>query len=205
MIRTRFTALLISATLLLPLSATAETTEAQTLSDLMSADEIQAMGLDQLSEKQRAQLMQWILRHSATATSEAEQPASAAPLVGASQVQEASVTATPEPAGKPAPTATAVAAAGPATAPAPVENYDTFGKSPPRSDEMHSRIVGSFEGWSGATRFELENGQVWQQRYETTWRTNMDNPEVIIRRHMLGLHRMEVVGTGKSVPVKRLK
>ena len=70
---------------------------------------------------------------------------------------------------------------------------------------MRSRIAGEFEGWSGATRFELENGQVWQQRYQTTWRTSLENPEVVITRHFLGLHRMEVVGTGQSVPVRRIK
>ena len=51
----------------------------------------------------------------------------------------------------------------------------------------------------------LANGQVWQQRYKTTWRTEMTDPEVIITRHLFGLHRMEVVGTGQTVPVKRIR
>lgn len=68
--------------------------------------------------------------------------------------------------------------------------------------EVVSRIVGDFDGWSGETLFRLENGQVWEQRLDGRYRYRGEpNPEVRIDRNWLGFFRMTVIGTGRTVGV----
>ena len=51
-----------------------------------------------------------------------------------------------------------------------------------------SRILGRFNGWSGDTVFQLENGQTWVQANgsDSLWLPTMENPEVEIRSAKLG-------------------
>ncbi len=169
------------------------------LSDLMSDEEITAMGLDKLSPEQQQSLVQWLLQKGGVPLA-AEQ---GEPARTTQTKDSAAATGTAMAASSSAQTDAASVAA--ASAPATSADVDNFGKPPPQPDEMRSRIPGTFTGWTGDSQFVLENGQVWQQRYDTRWKTELENPEVVITRHMLGLHRMEIVGTGKSVPVKRIK
>ncbi|TXS95954.1 hypothetical protein FV139_00115 [Parahaliea maris] len=194
----RFTSVVLATSLLCSAELIAQSGK---LTNLMSDQEMRAMGLDNLSGEQQDLLLQWILQRSGS-VADAEPEAIPSPTVteaqgvAANEPREASTSAQ------------AVAQSGTSAATAssqPTATYQDFGKARPLPDDMRSRILGKFEGWSGDTRFKLENGQVWQQRYKTTWRTEMDSPEVVITRHLLGLHRMEVVGTGQSVPVKRVK
>ena len=67
-----------------------------------------------------------------------------------------------------------------------------------------SRIVGEFNGWSGKTRFILENGQVFEQRRRGRWKITLHNPEVHIRKNLMGSFEMEVVSEEKSIGVRRL-
>ena len=69
---------------------------------------------------------------------------------------------------------------------------------------MTSRIVGEFNGWSGKTRFVLENGQIFEQRRPGRWKITLDNPEVHIRQNLMGSYEMEVVSQGRSIGVRRL-
>lgn len=79
-------------------------------------------------------------------------------------------------------------------------------KEAAEEQEIVSRITGDFKGWSGDTRFTLENGQVWQQRRRGNYRHTGDpNPEVRISKNFMGFYRLEVVETGKTVQVKRLR
>lgn len=74
--------------------------------------------------------------------------------------------------------------------------------------EVRSHIVGTFKGWKGNTKFVLENGQVWQQRNQksgTRWQANIDNPEVIIKTNLFGLHVLTIVDADKSTKVKRIR
>ncbi len=71
---------------------------------------------------------------------------------------------------------------------------------------IQSRLVGSFNGWDGDTRFELENGMVWEQSAPDTYRISaVESPRVTIRRGMLSGWRMQVEGYNKQVQVKRVK
>ena len=48
------------------------------------------------------------------------------------------------------------------------------------------------------------NGDVWEQRQSGTYITNLESPEVIIRKHRFG-YTMEVPAVNKKVHVKRIK
>lgn len=76
----------------------------------------------------------------------------------------------------------------------------------PDSRSVVSRIAGEFTGWSGSTRFELENGQVWQQDEATSLRgVRADSPVVTIEPAFLGSFRMRVDGFNQRVRVKRIQ
>lgn len=72
-------------------------------------------------------------------------------------------------------------------------------------DLIRSRIDGTFKGWrNNKTRFKLENGEIWEQRQSSTYITNLDSPQVIIKKRRFG-YTMEVPAIGRSVHVKRIK
>jgi hypothetical protein len=71
---------------------------------------------------------------------------------------------------------------------------------------IESRILGEFTGWKGGTKFNLENGQVWQQTERGSFKVRkMKDPEVVIRRGMLGSYMLKVEGYGTNVKVERIK
>jgi hypothetical protein len=80
-----------------------------------------------------------------------------------------------------------------------------FGK-PPEEVNTTSRIVshiqGVFHGWTGNTRFQLTNGQVWVQAGPGYYQTNMKSPKVIIKKLLIG-YILEV--NGKEVFVRRIQ
>ena len=190
-------ALAILLVIALPLAVHAE--PAGGLSGIMSQEDMAEMGLDKLSPEEQEKLADWIRQNQGQATKPSASAATASAVPAA-----ASTTTAPQASAPATPTTAAPEPATVATAPTQAD-VDNFGKPAPQADEMRSRIPGTFTGWNGSSQFVLENGQVWQQRYDTKWKTELENPEVVITRHLLGLHRMEVVGTGKSVPVKRIK
>jgi hypothetical protein len=66
---------------------------------------------------------------------------------------------------------------------------------------VKTRIAGEFRGWSGDTLFQLENGQVWRQRLPGRWVTLKNNPEVEIKKNLLGFWVMRVIDGGMSIGV----
>lgn len=70
---------------------------------------------------------------------------------------------------------------------------------------IKSRVVGRFDGWSGDTIFELENGQIWQQRLSGRYGNRLENPSVTIKRNRFGFYTMEVDETGRRVGVKQIR
>jgi len=71
--------------------------------------------------------------------------------------------------------------------------------------DIHSHIKGVFTGWHGETKFYLQNGQVWQQRHNRSWKTRLSNPKVVISRNMFGFYEMKILEANKAVAVKRLE
>ena len=77
---------------------------------------------------------------------------------------------------------------------------------PPRERTViESRIDGEFNGWTGRTRFTLQNGQIWEQRRGRRWKITLDNPEVRLSQNFMGAWEMEVVSEGRSIGVRRLR
>ena len=90
---------------------------------------------------------------------------------------------------------------------------DDFGAeqlSRPKSDEtpseLHSRIEGTIQEFSGRAVFVLENGQIWQQRIPQAYYFphKLVNPEVIITKG-LGGYKMAIVAADAVVFVKRIQ
>lgn len=142
---------------------------------LMTTAELREAGIETLSPKQLEVLNDWIERY----TSGVITPPIAAPRAATTPSAPVSTTDTSPP-------------------------TDNFGKAPDKIDFV-SHIVGDFEGWSGNTRFTLENGQVWEQRRGGRWKISLDNPEVHIRENFMGAFEMEVLSEGRSIGVRRVR
>src|SRR5690606_27293797 len=73
-------------------------------------------------------------------------------------------------------------------------------------DRIESRIMGTFDGWSGSTTFSLENGQVWRQAQDDRFVVpDMENPAVTIEKGLFGAYFLKVEGYGSRVKVRRVK
>jgi hypothetical protein len=70
-----------------------------------------------------------------------------------------------------------------------------------------SRITGRFNGWSGGTVFQLQNGQTWVQANssDSLWIPTMESPEVEIRASKLGGWKLYLKGKGFWLRVRRMK
>lgn len=92
-------------------------------------------------------------------------------------------------------------------APAPVASSSEAGfeNRGGKREPIYTRISGSFEGWSGRTKFVLDNGQVWQQVDGDVWRTSLEGPAVEIRPKLLGAWVLQVEGSNRITAVKRIK
>lgn len=71
--------------------------------------------------------------------------------------------------------------------------------------DIRSIIPGDFLGWTGNTKFVLANGQVWQQRGKARYRFKGIDPEVIIRKNILGFYVMEFPSVSRKVKVTRIQ
>ena len=80
------------------------------------------------------------------------------------------------------------------------------GKDNPKNDmPLEARLVGDFKGWTGKTVFRLDNGQVWRQRSASTYRHKGSDMRVRFEQNWMGGWEMEVLSTGKSVLVKKMR
>ncbi len=71
--------------------------------------------------------------------------------------------------------------------------------------EIRARIVQPFAGWTGDTRFVLDNGQVWAQRLDGRYHYGGEDTDVVIRKNFFGFYTMTLVATGRSVGVSRVE
>lgn len=150
------------------------------LENILTARQYRDAGLDGLTPEQIAALNGWL-----TGYLRSESPAAAAP-------------ATPAP-----------VAAAPAPAPAATTGTAAFGATMLKStvDEpgsIHTTIQGRFTGWSGSTLFKLANGQVWQQSGPGDYSTQMQDPEVVIKKLHFG-YLLTLPGHGQTVFVSRVQ
>jgi len=72
--------------------------------------------------------------------------------------------------------------------------------------EIVSRIQGEFKGWSGRTRFVLENGQVWEGLADSgSLSVNLVDPVVRIKKGLIGTWYLKVDGYNATAKVQRIK
>ena len=88
------------------------------------------------------------------------------------------------------------------------EDTDQFGsermtQTEEEADQITSRILGEFKGWSGYTEFQLENGQVWKQSSKGLLIVRINNPTVTIKKSFFGTYNLNVEGVNSSIKVRR--
>ncbi len=71
--------------------------------------------------------------------------------------------------------------------------------------EIESRVVGEVDGLSNGKRFELENGQVWQQVERTNRNYRASSPKVTIKEGFMNSYRMRFEGLNARIRVRRVK
>ena len=88
-----------------------------------------------------------------------------------------------------------------------INTESSFGKTEDLSEpeEINSRILGVFNGWSGETIFELENGQIWKKSGNGFLSANVNNPKIKIKKGALGSFTLSVEGFNSSIKVKRIR
>ena len=90
------------------------------------------------------------------------------------------------------------------------ESIETFGNEriaqvEDEVDQITTRILGEFKGWSGYTKFQLENGQIWQQSSEGLLIVRINNPTVTIKKSFFGTYNLNVEGVNSTIKVKRIQ
>jgi len=90
------------------------------------------------------------------------------------------------------------------------ENIEKFGneriaKVEDEVDQITTRILGEFKGWSGYTKFQLENGQIWQQSSEGLLIVRINNPTVTIKKSFFGTYNLNVEGINSTIKVRRIQ
>ena len=73
------------------------------------------------------------------------------------------------------------------------------------TDQINTRILGEFKGWSGYTKFQLENGQIWQQSSEGLLIVRINNPTVIIKKSFFGTYNLNVESVNSTIKVRRIQ
>ena len=90
------------------------------------------------------------------------------------------------------------------------ESIETFGNEriaqvEDETNQITSRILGEFKGWSGYTKFQLENGQIWQQSSEGLLIVRINNPTVTIKKSFFGTYNLNVEGVNSTIKVRRIQ
>lgn len=148
------------------------------IENLMTAEELEASGVADLNSSQLEALNAWLQKFSRGEITAADVAVPAATSVQS----EPAVVETTE-------------------APSPGDDV----RQRQKGEEIFSRIAGEFNGWTGKTRFPLENGQIWEQRKGWRWNITLDRPEVRIYKNFMGAYEMEIISEGRSIGVRRIR
>lgn len=172
----------------------------------LTADELRSLGLDKLTPEQLAALDQRIEQY--------KNGARARPLAQFPAPSPESLRTAP---------AASTAAPAPAVA-APKQPDARSGKILPewvgalitlkraessaaKPQVLETSIVGKFSGWTGRTEFKLENGQVWAQANNDSYRYTppLTDPKVRIFPASFGSFWMEIEGVGQRCRVRPVR
>lgn len=97
------------------------------------------------------------------------------------------------------------AAAQPTPAANPEQDFGMARRADESVDSISAGVVGGFQGWSGSTRFELDNGQVWIQADSGRFDYSGEDRRVAIRRAAFGSFMLSPEGLNRSVRVRRVE
>jgi hypothetical protein len=86
-----------------------------------------------------------------------------------------------------------------------IQTSDAEVKQAKKDVVVSTRLSESFDGWSGKTKFHLDNGQVWQQRLGGSYHYQGEPPEVHVKKNLFGFWTMTLVDQGIGVGVKRIR
>ena len=173
---------------------------------------VREAGLDKLTGSEREALYRWIREHLPQTAVTAPAARAAAPVAaavpGAAAAVPAAAAAVPAaaaavPAAAPVAAAAPAVAAAAAAAPLPERATGLFDWGP--DIRIETRIISKFDGWTGRTFFEMENGQVWQQRMDGRYQFRGKDTRVVITRGRFGLNHMTLVETGRWIGVKQVR
>ncbi len=172
----------------------------------MSAVERERTGIDSLTARQRAALLEWLQQHLRAGEG----------ATAASQPNRATAEFTTE-AGSRASSSTESVAASEAAMEAEVQRRVAQKLAQEKAARagrenkslrtpVQARIQGTFKGWRGATEFTFDNGQVWKQvDGETYYIRRMQDPEVELVPMALGSWGLRIKATGRTVKVRRIR
>ena len=71
--------------------------------------------------------------------------------------------------------------------------------------QLHATVLEPFSGWQRKTIFNLDNGQMWQQRSAGKYQYRGDDNRVVISKNNWGFYELQLVAVDRSIGVKRLK
>lgn len=86
---------------------------------------------------------------------------------------------------------------------------EQFGLPQPSSgrevSSITASVVGGFAGWGNGTRFELDNGQVWEQVGTERFAYSGRDRRVVIQRGLFGSFQLSPEGLNRRVRVRRVE
>lgn len=163
--------------------------------DMMTADELEATGIERLSESEIEALNVWFRKQtrykyrseSSDRSVEVENINNSVKLSkqGSSRAADAETAST--------------------------DNLSEFGlpePSPKKKDQdkqLKANVLQPFRGWKGKTVFKLDNGQIWQQRASGRYTYTGDDTRVLFTVNGFGFYEMKLISANRSVGVKRIK
>jgi len=158
--------------------------EFSTVEERMSGKEFKETGLGKLTDAELAALNDWLRRHSvATLENASARPGAGAAVAGV----------------------TVAGADG--SAEKDMRGFENQPKLDKEDKIIYSTIVGTFDGWKAkGTLFKLANGMIWQQTETDTFHiAPVENPEIEIRKGIMGNWRLKTVEYNSAVRVKRIQ
>lgn len=154
-----------------------------TVEERMSGKEFMQTGLSKLTDDELLELNEWLRRHSvATLENAVARPASTGAAYAGSQSGDGIDTRG-------------------------LENTPKMADNNKYDNTINATIDGTFTGWTGKNNdFKLTNGMVWRTVEGGEFNVKAtQNPDVTIKKGILGGWRLSMVGYNKAITVKRIK
>jgi hypothetical protein len=178
--------ILLFITLTFFLHCTAHANDAfSTVEERMSGKEFKETGLSKLTDDELANLNEWLRRHSVATLENASARPSSQQIIVQSTGGEIPLTTDDK---------RGLGYLGVAY------DHEAAGKI------IYGTLNGTFSGSSKGTLFRLTNGMVWEQTEKDNFSINpVVNPDIEIRKNLIGNWQLSVVGNDTELRVKRIR